>query len=75
MNDRTAILLGAVAGAVVGAACGYLFLTERGRALRDGLEPRLTDLMTELGRARGTAARARAAFDDVAAPPRPYGPR
>jgi len=75
VNDRTAILLGAVAGAVVGAACGYLFLTERGRALRDGLEPRLTDLMTELGRARGTAARARAAFDDVAAPPRPYGPR
>ena len=63
------MLLGACAGAALGAACGYLFFTERGRVLRDELAPRVTDLVAEIRRAKGTAARARAAF--TGDPPEP----
>ena len=63
------LLLGACAGAVLGAACGYLFFTERGRALRDDLVPRVTDLVGELQRAKATAARAKDAFSVSAASP------
>ena len=56
------MLLGACAGAALGAACGDLFFTERGRVLRDDLVPRVTDLVAEIQRAKGTAARAKAAF-------------
>ncbi|HUF48866.1 MAG TPA: YtxH domain-containing protein [Vicinamibacterales bacterium] len=61
MNEQTAVWLGAMAGAVVGGALGFLYLTDRGRRLRDDLEPRLTDLATELGRTWDAAERARAA--------------
>lgn len=52
MSDRTSILLGALAGAVVGSAAGYLFFTEEGRRLREDLEPKLMDLMGEIDKAR-----------------------
>lgn len=52
MNDRTSILLSALAGAAVGGCVGYLFLTAEGRRLREDLEPKLKDLMTEFNRAR-----------------------
>ncbi len=65
MNERTAILLGAVAGALVGSACGYLFLTERGRQLREDLGPELNDLLSELKQAGGTARRATAAVAEA----------
>lgn len=67
-------MLGAFAGAILGGACGYLFLTERGRALRDDLGPRVADLLTELQRAKGTAERAAAAFEDALPSARPFGP-
>jgi gas vesicle protein len=41
-------------GAVVGAAASYLFFTERGRVLRDRIEPALEDLQREFGRFQGT---------------------
>ena len=52
MTDRSSILLGALAGAVVGAAAGYLLFTEEGRRLREDMEPKLRDLMGELDKAR-----------------------
>lgn len=52
MTDRTTILLCALAGAVVGGAAGYLLFTEDGRRLREDLEPRLTDLLVEIEKAR-----------------------
>ena len=52
MSDRTSILLGALAGAVVGGAAGYLFFTEEGRRLREDLEPKLMDLMGAIDKAR-----------------------
>ncbi len=65
MNERVAIWLGAVAGAVVGGALGYLYLTDRGRDVREELEPAVSDLLTELRKAWETAEQARAALDDA----------
>ena len=59
MNERSAVMLGALAGAVAGGLVGYLFFTERGRLLREDIEPRIADLLTEVGRARDAASRAR----------------
>ena len=52
VTDRTSILWCALAGAVVGGAAGYLFFTDEGRRLRQDLEPKLMDLMTEFEKAR-----------------------
>ena len=54
MDDRTAVTAGALIGAVVGAAASYLFFTERGRELRDRIEPAIEDLRHEFGRFQGT---------------------
>jgi gas vesicle protein len=54
VDDRTAVTAGALIGAVVGAAASYLFFTERGRSLRDRIEPALDDLQREFGRFQGT---------------------
>ncbi|MCR4373624.1 MAG: YtxH domain-containing protein [Acidobacteria bacterium] len=66
MNDRTSILLSALAGAVIGGCAGYLFLTDEGRRLREDLEPKLAGLADEIERARSMVKDARA---DV----RPFG--
>ena len=49
-----AVTAGALIGAVVGAAASYLFFTERGRVLRDRIEPTFADLEREFERFRGT---------------------
>ncbi len=54
MDDRMAVTAGALIGAVVGAAASYLFFTERGRVLRDRIEPTFADLEREFERFRGT---------------------
>ena len=41
-------------GALIGAAASYLFFTERGRGVRDKLEPAIDDLQREFTRFRGT---------------------
>ena len=64
MNERNAVMLGALAGAVAGGLVGYLFFTDRGRQLRENIEPRLADLLTEVGRAREAATRARDAASE-----------
>jgi gas vesicle protein len=55
-NSRamTAMLM----GAVVGSVAGYLFFTERGRALRRQLEPALEDVARELNSFRATVRKA-----------------
>ena len=47
MRDRTAVLIGLVAGAVVGGVAGWLWLTDDGRRVRARLEPRLQDLASQ----------------------------
>ncbi len=60
MTDRTSIVLGALAGAVVGGCAGYLFFTEEGQRLREDLEPRLVDLAAEIERGRAMVKTPRA---------------
>ena len=54
MNERTAVTLGALIGAIVGATGSYLFFTERGRHVRDRIEPAVDDLRREFLRFQGT---------------------
>jgi hypothetical protein len=64
VSERSVVVLGALVGAALGGVAGYLFLTERGRQLRDEIEPRVYDLMRELGALQGTLTRARDAVSD-----------
>ena len=54
MNERQMVMMGAVVGALVGAAAGYLFFTEHGRTLRDRMEPFVDDLRHEFTRFQRT---------------------
>lgn len=57
MREQTGVLVGVVAGAVLGGIAGYLYLTEAGRRLREQLEPRMDELIGQAVRLRETAAR------------------
>jgi len=46
----------ALAGAAAGGAVGYLFFTREGQRLREDLEPRLVELVTEFEKARSMMA-------------------
>ncbi len=54
MNQNAKVAAGAVAGALIGAAAAYLFLTEHGRGFRDRLEPMVDDLRQEFQRFQRT---------------------
>ena len=54
MNERTAVTAGALIGALLGSAAAYLFFTDRGREVRDRLEPAIGDLQREFARFQGT---------------------
>jgi len=61
VNERSVVVLSAVAGAALGGLVGFLFLTDRGRELRRDLEPRIDEFARELAGLQGTLARARTA--------------
>ncbi|MGE0702833.1 MAG: YtxH domain-containing protein [Vicinamibacterales bacterium] len=54
MSEQSQVVAASVIGAVVGALAGYLFFTERGRALRRELEPGLEEAARDLSRVTGT---------------------
>lgn len=54
MSEQSRVMASAVAGALIGVAVGYLFFTERGRVLRDRMEPAMDDLRNEFGRFQRT---------------------
>ena len=54
MRDQSPVMMGAVLGALVGAAAGYLFFTDGGRGLRERIEPTVDDLRREFGRFQKT---------------------
>lgn len=60
MDERTRVLLSALAGAVVGALAGYLYFTDRGRQMMASWEPRLDNAMREMGHLRETVTKAQA---------------
>jgi gas vesicle protein len=64
VNERSAIVLSALAGAALGGLAGFLFLTDRGRQLRQDLEPRFDEFARELANLQSTVARARSAAVD-----------
>lgn len=57
MREQSRVMVSAVVGALVGAAAGYLFFTERGSALRDRIEPAVDDLRREFARFQRTIAK------------------
>lgn len=50
MSEQSRVIYGATIGALVGAAAGYLFFTERGRLLRERIEPAVDELRSEFAR-------------------------
>jgi gas vesicle protein len=64
MREKTGVLIGLVAGAAIGGAAGWLYLTEGGRRFRGRLEPLLQDLAEGAMRLRDTAQRAEQAASD-----------
>ena len=58
MTDNQRIMAATIAGAAIGGAAGYLFLTRRGRELRRQIGPALDDLARELSSFRLTAQKA-----------------
>jgi len=63
MDDRTRILAAACAGAIVGAVCGWVYLTEDGRHVRD----RIAAIDHFVGSLKQTRADLEDAKTDVAA--------
>ena len=53
-----------VAGAAIGAGFAFLFLTRRGKHLLDNAEPWLDEVIRDMQRLRGTAAKVREAVDE-----------
>ena len=62
MSEQTRVCAGATIGAVAGAAIAYLFFTDRGRGLRDRIEPALDDARREFMRFQKTIEK----FGDLA---------
>jgi hypothetical protein len=64
VDERSRVLTATFIGAVVGGIWGWLYMTERGRRIRDQIEPKLDDFIGEISRVRGTVEKARSAADE-----------
>jgi gas vesicle protein len=58
VSESRVVVAGAIAGALIGAAAGYLFFTHAGKGFRDRLEPAIDDLRREFDRFQKTLGRA-----------------
>lgn len=56
--DNSRVFIVSVIGAVIGGLAGFLFFTDRGRALTRQIEPALEDLGRELNHFRSTMQKA-----------------
>ena len=59
MNERAIIIVGGIAGALAGAAVGYMFFTPRGRRFRIEAERNLSAFMQEAERLLSAADQVR----------------
>ncbi|MEP6916895.1 MAG: hypothetical protein ABJC89_14680 [Acidobacteriota bacterium] len=64
MDERARVLLTTCIGAVAGGVWGWLYMTENGGRVRDQIEPKLDDFVSELTRVRGTVEKARNAASE-----------
>ena len=64
MDERSKVLMATFLGAVAGGVYGWLYMTESGRRVRDQIEPKLDDFVSELTRVRGTVEKARSAANE-----------
>ena len=64
MDERSRVLMATFMGAVIGGVWGWLYMTEKGRRVRDQIEPKLDDFMHEMTRMRGTVEKARSAANE-----------
>jgi hypothetical protein len=64
VDERSRVLMATMLGAVVGGVWGWLYMTENGRRVRNQIEPKLDDFLTELTRVRGTVEKARTAANE-----------
>ena len=64
MGERESVLLATVLGATVGCVFGCLYVTERGRRVREQIEPLFDTVIDELQQTRKTIEKARVAFDE-----------
>ena len=62
--DNQSQLSKVLAGAAIGAAFAFLFLTKSGHRLLDSAEPWLDDVIRDMQRLRGAAAKAREAVEE-----------
>jgi len=62
-NQQTQ-LARALTGAAISAGFAFLFLTKRGKYLLDNAEPWLDEVIQDMQRLRGTAAKVRDAVDE-----------
>ncbi len=61
MDDRSRVLMATMLGAIAGGVYGWLYMTESGRRVRDQIEPKLDDFVSEITKVRGTVEKARSA--------------
>ena len=59
MSERSTLVLGAIIGAAVGVGVGYLLFTEKGRQLREDMQPEIDTLVREAMRLGGAVQDAR----------------
>ena len=64
MSYQQTQLTRVLTGAAIGAGFAYLFLTKSGKNLLDNAEPWLDDVIRDMQRFRGTAAKLRDAVDE-----------
>jgi hypothetical protein len=64
MNERSRVLTAACAGAVIGGICGWVYLTERGRKVRNQIETAIDRLADEIRTTRETGEKAKFALDE-----------
>jgi len=64
MKERSRVLTAASAGAAIGGAFGWLYLTDTGRRLRNWLEPALDRFVDDVRQTRALGAKTKAALSE-----------
>jgi hypothetical protein len=64
VTEKSQAIVATIAGAAIGGAAGYLFFTERGRALKLQIEPALEKFSRELDSFRVTFQKAASVASD-----------